>query len=78
MKQVLMMVISISTVLMMPSAPSAACTVCHSKNPRMVAMHRQLGFKDCFTCHGRGLATTAEEKQTQMLSDNRCSGCHKK
>lgn len=55
-----------------------ACNECHSKNPKMVKMHAELGYKDCFNCHGRGMKKDPEEKKSQMLTDERCSGCHKK
>ncbi len=28
-----------------------ACNVCHSKNPKMVKMHKVLEDRSCFTCH---------------------------
>lgn len=54
------------------------CNVCHSKNPKMVLMHKELGFKDCFRCHGQDLKKNPEERKTQMVSDGRCVPCHKK
>jgi hypothetical protein len=36
------------------------CNVCHSKNPKMVKMNEELGLKDCFNCHGQGMAKTPE------------------
>ncbi len=58
--------------------PAHACNVCHSKNPKMVLMHKELGFKDCFKCHGQELKKDPEEKKTQMATDSRCIPCHKK
>ena len=55
---------------------SSACTVCHSKNPKMVRMHEALEFKDCFTCHAKGLKSSPEEKKVQMSTDERCIRCH--
>ena len=55
-----------------------SCNVCHSKNPKMVRMHEELGFKDCFQCHGKGLARNPEEKKARMTGDTRCIACHKK
>jgi predicted CXXCH cytochrome family protein len=54
------------------------CTVCHSKNPKMVRMHQELGFKDCFKCHYPGSQKSPEELKLQMTSDERCTNCHKK
>jgi len=54
----------------------AACTVCHSKNPKMVRMHTALQYKDCFKCHGpasdRKRPNAGDEKTTDPL----CAGCH--
>ena len=58
-----------------PSSGDAACTVCHSKNPKMVAMHEALEFKDCFTCHGP-VAQAINDPLKQMNSDDRCVRCH--
>lgn len=67
-----------SALLLFPAFPAQGCNVCHSKNPKMVAMHRELGFRDCFNCHGQGLKKTPEARKAQQTSDNRCAGCHKK
>jgi predicted CXXCH cytochrome family protein len=53
------------------------CKVCHSKDPRMVAMHRALEFKDCFTCHGPGGGLwPKEQRQEQKAKDPVCTRCH--
>ena len=52
------------------------CTVCHSKNPKMVAMHTALEFKDCIKCHGPGGIWPEERRQEQITSDPKCSVCH--
>ncbi|SPQ01476.1 hypothetical protein NBG4_570002 [Candidatus Sulfobium mesophilum] len=44
----------------------------------MVRMHDELGFKDCFKCHGQGLQKTPEGRKAQMLGDGRCISCHNK
>lgn len=56
----------------------SGCNVCHSKNPKMVKMHEELGFKDCFKCHGQGMEKTPEGQKDQMIGDARCIPCHKK
>jgi len=57
---------------------SFACNVCHSKNPKMVKMHAELGYKDCFTCHMPGKRKSSEEWKLQRESDEKCLRCHKK
>ena len=61
----------------LPTAVSAACNVCHSKDPKMVRMHSALGFKDCFTCHGPAKELPAKERIGERPSDQRCLPCHK-
>lgn len=75
----LTLLIVVSAALISPAGYDVyGCNVCHSKNPKMVKMHQALGFKDCFKCHAQGLASKPEEKKAQMLTDNRCTPCHKK
>ena len=57
---------------------SFACNVCHSKNPQMVKMHAELGYKDCFACHTPGNRKSSEEWRLQRESDEKCIRCHKK
>ena len=59
------------------SGSYAACTVCHSKNPRMVKMHEALGFKDCFSCHGPKSRRVPGTQKEQMQKDPLCMNCHK-
>lgn len=54
------------------------CNECHSKNPKMVKMHQALGFKDCFKCHGFKGKKSKEELKEQMVTDEKCVGCHHK
>jgi len=58
----------------LPTAVSAACNVCHSKDPKMVHMHSAQGFKDCFACHGPTAKPTDRNKRSE---DTRCMPCHK-
>jgi hypothetical protein len=46
---------------------ASGCNVCHSKNPKIVEIREELGFKNCFTCHGRGVERTLEEQKAQMI-----------
>lgn len=54
------------------------CNVCHSKNPKMVKMHKELEYKDCFNCHGIGQKRSLEDQRKLMVSDQRCIRYHKK
>ncbi len=78
MKTFLVSIFVIAAWLAPVASEAYACTVCHSKNPRMVRMHEELGFKDCFKCHGQGMGKTPEERKAQMTEDERCIPCHKK
>lgn len=57
-----------------PAGSSAECTVCHSKDPKMVRMHSALEFKDCFNCHGPSAQPMERSKRS---GDTRCLPCHK-
>lgn len=64
--------------LSMFAEPNAfQCNQCHSKNPKMINMHKALGYKDCFKCHGINAKIDKKNIKTQMLIDDRCVGCHK-
>ncbi|TAN44568.1 MAG: hypothetical protein EPN22_06320 [Nitrospirae bacterium] len=64
-----------STAFLSVSLPAVACNVCHSKNPKMVKMHKNFtNMSDCFKCHGMQKQRTPEERSTDPL----CTGCHKK
>ena len=52
-----------------------ACTVCHSKNPKMVLMHEALEFKDCFVCHGPNSKRSGERKNEKSNAEL-CVRCH--
>ncbi len=71
------------------AAPAGAfqCNVCHSKNPAMVKMHREVQEKGigCFDCHkmGEKLMGKARPKDRASLLARRsseavCAGCHGK
>jgi hypothetical protein len=78
MKTVLIFTLVIAACVAPAVREVSGCNVCHSKNPKMVKMHEELGFKDCFTCHGQGLDKTPKVQKAQMLGDKRCIPCHKK
>lgn len=61
------------------------CNVCHSKNPKMVAMHKALQGQNCFGCHkvGERLMGKAQPKDRDALLKRRateaeCLPCHGK
>ncbi|MCX7769818.1 MAG: cytochrome C [Proteobacteria bacterium] len=53
-----------------------ACNVCHSKNQKMVDMHKALDNKNCFTCHKLEKRKTLEELKNIRTEDARCKKCH--
>jgi predicted CXXCH cytochrome family protein len=72
------MIIIAAFLMLIAWSPASACNVCHSKDPKMVNMHKAQGFKDCFVCHGPGSKRLAQDQKTQMDIDPLCTGCHKK
>jgi len=64
-------------VLLCAARPAAAaCTVCHSKNPKMVTMHKALQYKDCFKCHGPATERRRPNAGDEMTLDPLCVSCH--
>ena len=65
------------------SAQAYECKVCHSKNPRMVAMHKALEGQNCFACHKVGEKLMGKGKPKDMASllqrrvtESECLPCH--
>jgi|GEM_PF-2218686 len=65
------------------TAPAFECKVCHSKNPKMVAMHKALQGQDCFGCHnpgdklmGKGRPKDRESLLKRRVTDVQCLRCH--
>jgi hypothetical protein len=61
------------------------CNECHSKNPKMVAMHTALRGENCFGCHkvgeklmGKGQPKDRESLLKRRISDPLCLRCHGK
>jgi hypothetical protein len=59
------------------------CTVCHSKNPKMVAMHKANKGKDCFGCHkigeklmGKGKPKDLASLLQRRVTETECLPCH--
>ena len=66
-----------------PSSHAFECKVCHSKNPKMVAMHKALEGQNCFGCHqvGEKLMGKSRSKDFDSLMRRRtteaeCLLCH--
>jgi hypothetical protein len=65
------------------SSQAFECKVCHSKNPKMVAMHKALEGQNCFGCHkvGEKLMGKSKPKDLDSLLKRRvteaeCLPCH--
>lgn len=61
------------------------CKVCHSKNPAMVRMHKELQGRNCFDCHrmgeklmGKGIPKDKAAQIKRRESEQICFECHKK
>ena len=70
--------ILIAVTILMNQSYAFGCNECHSKNPKMVKMHKELEYKDCFNCHGPNAGKQLEERKKYRASDPVCSRCHKK
>jgi hypothetical protein len=73
----------IVSILAASSSQAYECKVCHSKNPRMVAMHKVLEGQNCFACHkvGEKLMGKSKPKDPYSLLKRRaieaeCLPCH--
>lgn len=68
----------IAVVIFIGTSPIMAfqCNQCHSKNPKMVKMHKELGYKDCFKCHTFKGKRNKVELAKQRVTDEKCKGCH--
>ncbi|MBI4691430.1 MAG: hypothetical protein HY754_14360 [Nitrospirae bacterium] len=70
--------IFITAIIFFGQSYAIGCNVCHSKNPKMVKMHKELEYKDCFKCHGPTAVKSLEERKKQREADIVCGRCHKK
>ena len=76
MKNALLICLAMLVFLCAARPAAAACTVCHSKNPKMVNMHKALEYKDCFKCHGPALDRKMPNAKDEMTTDPLCLNCH--
>lgn len=74
---------ALSVLLWQTAASAFECKVCHSKNPKMVAMHKALEGKNCFGCHKVGDKLMGKEQPKDLnslmkrrASDAECLPCH--
>jgi hypothetical protein len=77
--------LAVSTAIILYPGTSAAfeCKVCHSKNPRMVAMHRALEGQNCFGCHrvgeklmGKSAPKDMDSLLKRRVTERECLPCH--
>jgi hypothetical protein len=76
--------ISLSITMLVVSAASAfECNVCHSKNPKMVAMHKALDGQNCFGCHkvseklmGKSKLKDLDSLLKRRVTEPECLPCH--
>lgn len=68
-----------------PVASAFECKVCHSKNPKMVTMHKALEGQNCFGCHkvgeklmGKGQPKDINSLLKRRVSASECLPCHGK
>ena len=66
------------------TAVAFECKVCHSKNPKMVAMHKAAKGQNCFGCHkvgeklmGKGQPKDLDSLLKRRVGDPLCLPCHK-
>lgn len=79
-------VASLTVALLSANLASAfECNVCHSKNPKMVAMHKANKGKDCFGCHkvgerlmGKGKPKDLASLLKRRVTEAECLPCHGK
>jgi hypothetical protein len=73
------------TILSSSFAAAFECKVCHSKNPKMVAMHKALEGQNCFGCHkvgeklmGKGQPKDLDSQLKRRVTETECLPCHRK
>lgn len=62
-----------------PAYGSAFCKECHSKDPKIKAMHAALDYDNCWACHkDPGNIRMSDAEKKNRANDPRCMSCHKK
>jgi hypothetical protein len=85
-KPLYVLVLSLAAGTLFPAVATAfECKVCHSKNPKMVAMHKALEGKNCFDCHkvgeklmGKGKPKDLNSLLQRRVTEAECQPCHGK
>ena len=61
------------------------CKECHSKNPKMVTMHKAFEGRNCFDCHnigeklmGKGKPKDLDSLLKRRTTDSSCIECHRR
>ena len=79
-----MKTITLLILLAMPvNALAFQCGECHSKNPKLRAMHKALNYEGCGNCHRTDVRSIAamkfpEEEKKNRPQAPRCKSCHRK
>jgi len=69
MKTLLLLMLLIAAWIALFAREAFCCNTCHSKKPKMVKMHEELRFENCFKCDEQGVEKTPEkQKILQKLS----------
>jgi hypothetical protein len=73
----------IASLMAASSVQAFECKVCHSRNPKMVSMHKALEGQNCFTCHrageklmGKGRPKDMESLLKRRVTESECLPCH--
>jgi hypothetical protein len=77
------LVLLAATLLAAPSSHAFECKVCHSKNQKMVAMHKALEGENCFGCHkvgekllGKSGPKDLDSLMKRRVTETECRPCH--
>lgn len=72
-----------ASILVATTVQAFECKVCHSRNPKMVVMHKALEGQNCFGCHkvgeklmGKGKPKDLDSLQKRRVTESECLPCH--
>jgi len=78
-------IIPLFTIISTAMTEAFQCRECHSKNPRMVAMHQAVEGRNCFDCHkigerlmGRPQPKNHDSLLKRRVADPACIECHRR